>query len=450
MPRANLVYFRSSLKRLRIAVVYAFYLAFVTASATWVGKITSSLSEKGSGGILRIVQSLQNPRGEFPGQDRINVLLVGKDYNRDSKGMEYTKNSRSDTIMMMSIDLDSKKIGAVSIPRDTKVRAPDGRTGKINGTFARGGIDLLAATLKDMFDVDFDYTVVIKPDAVKEIVDALGGVNVETIDEMNYDDNWGNLHIHLPKGQQQLTGEQAVGFTRFREINVFRPDSRGRLIPIRNIKHSLEEGDTRRMARQQQLIRAMMAAANHPTNLWRADQIINTGFKQLDTNFKRIQLMALATLMKGAQEGQMHMTTLEGSDVTENGAYYTVLDQDRAKATVDWIIKGDESAANKMVRVAVYNGSGVSGAARKLADKLKEEGFDARSVGNADTSKLTEVLYHKAALESRAKAISSVVGGGDVTKVSEQDTADRKLGVDTDDVIIVVGSDLAEKLVARA
>ena len=440
---------RTGWKRLG-AVMYGCYLALVCAGATWVGKISTSLSEEGSGGILQVWQGLRDPISQFPTGKRINVLLVGKDYNRDRKGMEYTKNSRSDTIMMMSIDLESKKIGAVSIPRDTKVRAPDGRTGKINGTFARGGIELLQATLKEMFDVDFDYTVVVKPDAVREIVDALGGVTVETLDEMHYDDNWGNLHIHLPKGRIHINGQQAIGFTRFREVNVFRPDARGRLIPIRNVQHSKEEGDHRRMARQQQLIRAMVGSANAPSNLWKADQIIDTGFKQLETNFKRIQLLALATLFRGAQEGAINTVTLDGTEATEGGAFYILLDQDRARATVDWILKGDEAAGNRMIRVAVYNATGVSGAARRLADKLKEAGFDARSVGNSDGVEKTEVLFRKAAVESRAASIASLAGGGEVRKTSEEETLERKLGRETDDVIVVVGSDLASQLVAQS
>jgi len=436
------------LKRLSAVVLYVLYLAFVTASATWVGKINKSLSEDGSGGILQVWQGLRDPLSQFPSKDRINILLVGKDYNRDRKGMEYTKNSRSDTIMMLSVDLVNKKIGAVSIPRDTKVRAPDGRTGKINGTFARGGVDLLAETLKEMFDVDFDYTVVIKPDAIEEIVNALGGVSVETIDEMHYDDNWGNLHIHLPKGPIRIDGKQAIGFARFREVNVFRMDARGRLIPIRGVQHSKEEGDGRRMARQQQLIRAMVSEANKPGNLWKADSIIDTGFKQLETNFKRIQLLALATLFRGAADGAMDTVVLEGEESTQGGAFYILLDENRARATVDWIIKGDETAGRRMVRVAVYNATDIPGAARKLADKLKEEGYDARSVGNCDAVEKTEVLFKKAAIESRAESIAHTAGGGAIRKATEEEVLERRLGRDSDDVIVVVGPDLAPTLIA--
>lgn len=426
------------------AVAYVAFLGMVTAGATWVGKVTTSLSEEGSGGILQVFQGLSDPRSQFAGQDRFTILLVGKDYNRDKKGIAYSKNARADTIMLMSVDLDRRQIGAVSIPRDTKVRAPDGRTGKINGTMSRGGIELLSETLEEMFDVNIDYHVVIKPTAVQEIVDALGGVEVETIDEMKYDDNWGGLHIDLPKGRFRINGEEAIGFTRFREVNRYRMDDRGRLIPLRNVKSSLEEGDYRRMARQQQLIRSMVSEANRAGNLWRADDIIDTGFRQLETNLKRLQLMALAQLFRGADDSTINSETLEGTETTEGGAFYIILDEDRSKATVDWLVKGDITARNKLLRVAVYNASGVPGAARRLAERLRDAGYDARSVGNADPTEATSIYYMKASVEDRARAISSLAGGGDVRKQSELERQDTRLGTLNDDVVIVIGPDVAE------
>jgi hypothetical protein len=102
-----------------------------------------------------------------------------------------------------------------------------------------------------------------------------------------------------------------------------------------------------------------------------------------------------------------------------------------------------------MVRVAVYNASGVSGAARRLADRLKEAGFSARSVGNAESVDTTQVYFHKAAVKERAQRIRDLAGGGQLVKTTEEDTLKRRLGSPSDDVIIVVGPDLASQIVAR-
>src|SRR5690606_31131494 len=134
--------------------------------------------------------------------------------------------------------------------------------------------------------------------------------------------------------------------------------------------HSKEEGDFRRTARQQELIRALFAEAMQPRNLDRADTIIDVGFQQIETNLTRPQLVALGVLFKGAGLNTMKTFTLEGSDAKIDGLYYFLPDMDRGRALVDWVIKGDTLAANRVVRISVLNASGVTGVAKKFAARL--------------------------------------------------------------------------------
>lgn len=402
----------------------------------------------GGGGIFDPLGGMSNPKGQFPGKDRVSILIIGKDYNRDSKGMPYTKNARADTIMLLGVDLDKKTISAVSIPRDTRVKAPDGGVGKINGTMARGGAQLVTQTITQMFDVSVDYTVVLKADAVKEIVNAVGGVDVETIDFMKYDDNWGGLHIDLPKGKLSLNGEEAVGYVRFREVNTYRLDERGRRVAVRPVVHSLEEGDKRRTERQQNLIRALVGAAFKPQNILKADQVIDVGFQQVDTNLKRSQLLALAVIMRGAGLGSMKTATLPGGPQRISGIDYFVHDADLSQSIVDWFLKGDEKAANRAVRVAVYNGSGVGGVARGLADTLSKQGYTAKSGGNTPKpSKATTIYFAKAAFFDRAESIAEMMGGAEIKKFSPAEKPEGLIPLS--DLLIVIGSDSAERIRAR-
>jgi LCP family protein required for cell wall assembly len=393
----------------------------------WGGRILSRFN----GNLLQAWQGISNPRALFPGQNRLTVLLVGQDYNHNNKGILYTKGSRADTIMLLSADLDKREISLVSIPRDTRVKAPDGKTGKINGTFSRGGIKLLKETIEDRFNVDIPYHVVMKPTAVKEIVDSVGGVEVETIDQMHYDDSWGDLHIHLPEGRQRLDGEKAVGFIRFRESARSYKDADGKEI---RVGRSKEEGDIRRTARQQQLVQALVKNVFLPQNLIRADQIIDTGFGQIDTNLNRTQMLALATIFKSESKAPKS-ATLEGSDRTIGGTYYYVLDEPRAQATVDWLLKGDDQAARRLVRVVVKNGSGVPGAARKTADKLRELGYSSVTALNSELVATTLIEYGKATQAGLATELRTAVGRGKVQKASEAP------GQGAPDINVVLGKD---------
>ena len=386
-----------------------------------------------------VLSGLKNPRSLFPDKDRITVLLIGQDYNHDNRGFMSSKNTRADTIMLLNVDLDKKQLRACSIPRDTYVEAPDGKTGKINATYMRGGAKLLKKSIQTLVDVPIDYYLIIKPDAVRNIVDAIGGVNVETLDEMNYDDNWGGLHVHLPAGPQKLDGKGAEGYVRFREVNRYKMSPDGQIIPLHNVKHSKEEGDLRRMARQQLMIQAMTKSANSPGNMLKADQIIETGFGQITTDLTRRQCLALGTLFKGTSRNAMVSGTLPGSDSMRNGVYFFALDKERSQSMVDWIIKGDESAAKRLIRISVKNGTKIQGVAKTIAGNLSDEGYQAQSMGNAPPATVTLVTFQKAAHEEVARKIQKEIGATSIQKSTTVSPGQP-------DIEVVIGEDIAKQI----
>lgn len=394
--------------------------------AGWGYRLLHTVSGGASAGDL--VKVIRDPGGFFT-QDRINVLIVGKDYNHTRQGIAYSKNARSDTIMLLSLDLQSRKAAAISIPRDTYAEAPDGIAGKINGTFARGGIELLKATLERTFDLKIDHYVVLKDTAVKHIVDALGGVWVETIDAMRYDDSWGDLHINLPKGRQFINGEQAVGFVRFRKSNEDAPPSK-------------EEGDIRRTERQQQLLRAMAEQALKPNNLLRLDQIANVAFGEIETDLSRPQMMAIAARMGRQGLSNLRTVTLPGSGGIYGGVYLYYLDREKSQALVDWLLKGDRAAGNRLVEVSVLNASNRGGVARATAGLLRQQGF---SIERTDTARerqeTSTLIYKQAALEPQARSIGELLHIQDIEK-----NPDYPVG---GDVVLLVGNDLGAAMLER-
>jgi polyisoprenyl-teichoic acid--peptidoglycan teichoic acid transferase len=416
---------------------------------------------------------VSNPRSFFPGKDRVHILVVGKDYSYNwtkhsdaNSGQPYTKESRADTIVMVTLDLASQKATALSIPRDSLVRAPDGELGKINGTYRRGGEKLLKETVTALLGVAPDYVVTLKDKAVQNVVDAVGGINVETIDEMHRDDAAANLHIHLPKGKQRLNGEQAIGFVRYREPTValwkddkpvFHPGTNNPvLLPKSQIRYSKEDGDFRRMKRQQDLIRAVIDEAKKPTNLARIGSIADTSLKQLEMNLSRQQILALATMYKGAQTDQIQTRTLSGKDGKLGRSYAFIIDNEKKQHLVDWLVKGDESAAYKLTTVAVKNGTKVIGAARSVATMLRTEGgFEADSAGNTEEAtpeeKSTQIVYSKATFEAHARRVAQLLGGGKLVKELAPDTTGVLDQAEVrPDITVMLGEDLAENFARRA
>ena len=421
-------------------LLLGFGLTFIVAML-FAGRILNKFRDKNTS-FGDVIAGMRNPRGQFPGQDHLTILLLGQDYNHDKHDYQSSKGTRADTVMLLSVDLDKKTIRACSVPRDTYVTASDGKTGKINATFTRGGPQLVKKTLEGLFDIKIDNYFVIKPDAVRNIVDSIGGVEVESLDAMNYDDNWGGLHVHLPAGKQVVDGKGAEGFVRFREVNRYKMLEDNTIIPFTNIKHSKEEGDIRRMARQQQLIQGLVHAANSPKNMLKADSIIETGFGQVVTDLPRVKCMALAALFRGASHAAMVSATVPGKDAKRNGVYFFELDEERAKDTIDWIIRGNDAAAKKLIRIGIKNGTKIPGVAKSLAEKLVGEGYTASSQGNAAATPVSLVAYQKSAQMEIATQIQRIIGAPTVAKSAV-------LNPSSPDVEIVIGEDLAAKIKAE-
>ncbi len=424
------------MKRWQCALLIGIPFVALLGGGAYVWRVTRAFSDHGQS-LGEIWQGIKEPRKQFPAdKSRITLLLIGKDYNYTNKDILYTKGARSDTIMLMSIDLDKKTMSAVSIPRDSHVIAPDHKEGKINGTFSRGGVKLLQKTLEKMFGIAIDYHVIIKDDAVKNIVNTLGGVDVETLDAMKYSDHWAGLNIDLPKGKQHVNGEQAVGFVRFREVKRLDLNQAGQIVPVAHVVPSLEEGDLRRTARQQQMIKAMMRSANSPGNMVRAGDIIETSFKQFDTNLTRLQMLGLATLMKGSDHNEILSATLPGKDVHMSWGMALDLDKPRSQATIDWLILGKEDRAKDTVKVSVYNGTTINGAAKVTAATLTKKGFLTTSQGNVgDVVDATTVVYHKTAFQPIAAQVAKIIGA---TKVIKQSTDVQD---EASEIIVNIGLD---------
>ncbi|MDX1934206.1 MAG: LCP family protein [Capsulimonadales bacterium] len=470
----------------RMGVLGYIVLFLLMIAGVAAGVLYRSAEKVSNGkGAAALWKPLANPRSLFPERNRVNILLIGKDYDYDwtaknpkLRGFRTSKNTRSDTIAMVSLDLANKKVSMLSVPRDTLVRAPETLgsdvmiEGKINGTYKRGGYPLLAATVGDLLGVKPDYYVAVKPDALKKIVDALGGVEVETVDRLVYNDWAARLFVDLPKGRQTINGEQAIGFARFREADIYKrnpdhspipvPGSRTEFLrkPRREIIHSREEGEPRRMARQQQLIRAMAAKAQQPQNLLRMDELINVGLDQVDTDLDRMQIFALVSLFHDIKSDRMESGTLKGYGKMSSSAlggrgFFFHVDEEKKQAMVDWLLRGDEPASRRLTVVEVRNGTDTVGVGNRFAERLRSEGYDVRSVGNADRGEggheveRTRIVFHTASVARRAEKVAVLLGGGTPVKEAWSEKSGPEVEEDPADITVVIGRDMATSVSSR-
>ena len=152
-----------------------------------------------------------------------NILLIGV----DAREGEEAEKTRSDTMMLVTIDTRNKQIKLTSFLRDMYLEIPGYREDKLNAAQSHGGTQLLVDTLEYNFKVDIDNYMLVSFDMFTAIVDELGGVNVEITDKeakyinskdhMSRDDGFA-FPEELSGGMQHFTGAQALWYSRIRYL----------------------------------------------------------------------------------------------------------------------------------------------------------------------------------------------------------------------------------------
>lgn len=302
---------RPAKRFLRFSLFICCILAFI--GIIGVGHLF--ISSKTARQVIRYkISGEWNPDKAFPGKDQITFLALGKDVDRDRHGNIVHTNGRTDAIMLVKLDFKRKTANILSIPRDTYVRIP-GYKGKhkINAAHAYGGPQLTIDTVDDFLDVRAEDYVVFDYVGFEKAIDKLGGLEVNVAKNMNYDDNWGNLHIHLKPGEQVLDGYRSLGFVRYRHSN-----------------DGVADTDQQRIERQQQFLLAMKSRIISPSAFFQLPDIIETVKSGVNSSMTDAQLMAVANFVRSMPKESIRMVTLPD----ESDRSYVKADEDEAEKLV--------------------------------------------------------------------------------------------------------------------
>lgn len=160
--------------------------------------------------------------GDLVGEDDhiINILLIGQD-RRNGQGRQ-----RSDSMILCTFNTQKKTLTLTSFLRDTYVQIPGYKANRLNVPYMIGGMELLDKTLEQNFGVQVDGNVEVDFNQFMDIIDLLGGVDIELTqkeaDYLNRRGNWGvddDKSWTLTKGVNHLTGSQALAYSRIRYLD---------------------------------------------------------------------------------------------------------------------------------------------------------------------------------------------------------------------------------------
>ena len=227
--------------------------------------------------------------------NRVNVLLIGVD------GSE----SRTDTIMLASLDFKNKSVSLLSIPRDTRVKYRNSWD-KITHLFSYDNSGQMTVDkVKEITGTEINYVAMINFDGFSKVIDELGGIDIVVPDIRNggmyYDDPVQDLHIALPAGPQHLNGEEAQGFVRYRS--------------------GYANADLGRIETQRYFISELVKQKLKFHNLFKVPSVINVLEGDLRTNYDCNDIISHMAKMIGMNSENINSYTLPGESKMASTIY---------------------------------------------------------------------------------------------------------------------------------
>jgi LCP family protein required for cell wall assembly len=227
-------------------------------------------------------------------------LLLGLD---GRKGL----NDRTDTIILLSIDMVNQKARLLSIPRDTRIELKPGSYDKINAAYVYGGVDLARQVTGNLLGARVDRFAAINFEGVVEMVDLLGGVEMDVPVRM-YVPLEG---IDLQKGPQTLDGQDALAYMRYR---------------------GTAGGDMDRMARQREVLIQLAKNMFKVNNIPNLNRFFGMALEKMDTNLTLNELTAIAGISGQIIDNGIEAYGLPGENKKINGIWYFIPDIDQLRA----------------------------------------------------------------------------------------------------------------------
>lgn len=406
----------------------------VTAAEAAATEMASPVLEGSAASQPQVEAPVVTPE---PTPSFINILLLGTDERPDEAGP-----SRTDTLILMSVNPEEKTLGLLSMPRDLWVPIPGQNiTTKINTAYGigeaqdyqGGGAQLAKDTVSSLIGRPVDYFVRVNFDGFREIIDMIGGIDVNvttTIHDEEYPTaDYGVETFHLEAGPQHLDGETALKYARTR--------------------HSSD--DYNRARRQQEIIRAVadkvLNAGMIPQLLPRVPQLMMTMQNSIETDIPVPVGLDLANLVSGSSLREVRQLVLDSQygeeTYSSEGAWILLPDRARVRVALDrffGITPSDTTAAATAdaLRIEILNGTTQPGVASSTAQMLESRGWHVVSVDDADRSDYQQtIIINYAAPASLVQKLSSDLG------LSASDATfsglDRTSPID---IRIVVGRDL--------
>ncbi len=369
-----------------------------------------------------------------PIDKRMNILIMGLD-RRPQEGDILT---RADTMIVATINPQTKTAGILGIPRDTYVNIPCGSEDRINTAleygetngYSGGGPQCAEDTIEENFGIRIDHYIIIDFTAFKDVIDSLGGIDVDVpdyLDDPYYSDTelpGDYFPLHFVPGITHMDGRTALGYARSRNTS----------------------SDFDRIQRQQRVIFAVMDKALSMNVLSNALDLWNKYKRTVDTDISDFMIPGFAKLATDIPQDHISALSLGPCTtpwVTPAGANVLLPSEEGCKRIVDALFYDQELAAEGAV-VEVRDGTtSDEDVAAQAVTLLTNLGFPQGSVvefkGQASTVASTEIIDYTGKTYSASRIAEWL--GVPTSAVRDSTPLDADLRTTNADIVVYLGDD---------
>ena len=378
---------------------------------------------KNGGGLTGIVTTLVGTDPEkIKNLPDFYCLLLGK-----SEAM-------TDTIMVAKYSPSTGNAALLSIPRDSFVGSnPNTATAsdKINSKYQISPQRTIDA-VNELTGLNLKYYITVDTKALRDLVNAIGGVYFDVPIKMDYDDSSQDLYIHLEPGYQLLDGEKAEWLVRFRHNN-------------NGTSYSYEYGDNDlgRMRTQREFLMAVAKQTLKLENITKINDIMNVIEQEVETNIDFDTMMEYAPALLNINADNIQTNMLPGTPQYCNGVAVYLVDKDEAKDVVNELFltssntstndqentisnevaneiqtgntnkTSSEINTQKEFKIEILNGTGSQTKLNQAIDQLEAQGYEVAKKGNTNITSSTTIINRTNNSKQDEDAIIALLGTGD-------------------------------------
>ncbi|MDA1591846.1 MULTISPECIES: LytR family transcriptional regulator [unclassified Bacillus cereus group] len=231
----------------------------------------------------------RNEKVDIVDQKPISILMMGVDEREADQG-------RSDSLMLFTLNPQKKSMKIVSIPRDsyTEIIGKE-KKDKINHAYAFGGINMAVKTVENFLNIPVDHYIEVNMEGFRDIVDAVGGIEVNNDMEFKYGE-------HFNKGEIHLNGDQALLYSRMR--------------------YNDPRGDFGRQMRQRQVIQAVIKKGASVSSLSSYGDVLKAIEKNVKTSLTQDQMFDIQKNYKDCMQNSEEIQIPGDGHKAADGIWY--------------------------------------------------------------------------------------------------------------------------------